>query len=544
MARALARPRSRRSSVSARERELKRLCLSVCDDTGFRLYAATYDQPKRRDELITRLSAKAKAENVRVTRLDIAEAGSEASLVGLLRKHLQQTGLASGWRQAIMVTGIEQRLDYSVGREGVAFLHQENLLRDALPEAAPVPVVLWLSPLASSAVQREAPDLWDWRAASFDFTGDQAPRVQLLREMTTLRPEDDLGLSGEQRQARVQMLEELLAELEREGPPRSKRQAAERANFLLQLGMEEWRSGSAVAAVPRFRRALRLYREIGDRRGEGDARGNLGVAYAALGYIRRAIALYEQQREITREIGDRGGEGAALGNLGIAWAALGEPRRAIECYEQQLAITREIRDRQGEGAALGNLGNAWAELGDPPRAIEFYEQALVIARAIGDRRGEGNALGNLGTAWKNLGEPQHAVRLYEQRLAIAREMGDQRGEGAALANLGSIWLMLGEPRRAIEFYAESLNICRAIGDRSGEANDLYNWSLALEHLSERGDAIRRMEEALRIYEQIEHPWQKNSRAKLAEWQGEDKDSDGEPQGSSGALRHKRGRAGQ
>jgi hypothetical protein len=30
-----------------------------------------------------------------------------------------------------------------------------------------------------------------------------------------------------------------------------------------------------------------------------------------------------------------------------------------------------------------------------------------------------------------------------------------------------------------------------------------------------------MEEAFRIYEQIEHPWLENARAKLEEWRGED-----------------------
>ena len=64
--------------------------------------------------------------------------------------------------------------------------------------------------------------------------------------------------------------------------------------------------------------------------GKGNALGNLGTAYAALGETRRAIELYEQALVIAREIGDRRGEGNALGNLGIAYAALGEPRRAIE----------------------------------------------------------------------------------------------------------------------------------------------------------------------------------------------------------------------
>jgi tetratricopeptide (TPR) repeat protein len=72
-------------------------------------------------------------------------------------------------------------------------------------------------------------------------------------------------------------------------------------------------------------------------------------------------------------IGDRRGEGNALGNLGLAYAALGEARRAIEFYEQALVIDREIGDRRGEGADLGNLGSAYFTLGEARRAIEFYE---------------------------------------------------------------------------------------------------------------------------------------------------------------------------
>ena len=83
-----------------------------------------------------------------------------------------------------------------------------------------------------------------------------------------------------------------------------------------------------------------------------------------------------RQLVIAREIGDRRGEGNALGNLGLAYAALGETRRAIELYEQQLVIAREIGDRRGEGTALGNLGSAYARLGEPRRAIELYEQRL------------------------------------------------------------------------------------------------------------------------------------------------------------------------
>ncbi|MGH6897329.1 MAG: tetratricopeptide repeat protein [Geminicoccaceae bacterium] len=383
MAKALTRQQSRRRKTpDARERELKRLRLSVCDDVGFRLYLATYDQPQRRDELIARVTLEAAAEKVRVTRLNLAQAEPEANLVGLLRAHLQETDLAPGWRQAVMVTGIEQRLDYAGGREGYAFLHQANLLRDALPEAAPVPVVFWLSRLASAALPAEAPDLWRWRAVNFDFTGDLAPRAEVLRELTTLLPEEDLGLSGEQRRARLRMLEDLLAELEREGPPRSKRRKAERADLLLESGREYWHLGRAAEAIPRCERALEIFREIGDRRGEGKSLGSLGPAYVALGETRGAIEYCKQALKIARQIGDRRGEGAALGNLGIAYGVLGEPRRAIERHEQSLAIKREIGDRRGEGNSLYNSAVTFDQLGERDEAIRRMQEALRIYEQI------------------------------------------------------------------------------------------------------------------------------------------------------------------
>jgi tetratricopeptide (TPR) repeat protein len=160
---------------------------------------------------------------------------------------------------------------------------------------------------------------------------------------------------------------------------------------LFDLEWEHIRAGQAWAAAGK---------------GKDPALAKLCVAYPFAGvYIlnlrqhpRERIQWLETGLSSARELGDRRGEGAALGNLGNAYAALGEVHKAIECTEQHLAIARETGDRSGEGAALGNLGNAYADLGEAHKAIEYHEQALVIDREIGDRYGEGNALGNLGIA--------------------------------------------------------------------------------------------------------------------------------------------------
>ena len=84
--------------------------------------------------------------------------------------------------------------------------------------------------------------------------------------------------------------------------------------------------GAAGHRVPR----AGLGDQPGDRRPprRGAHLGNLGKAYAALGEVRRAIEYYEQALVISREIGDRRGEGNDLGNLGMRmrpWARCGGP---------------------------------------------------------------------------------------------------------------------------------------------------------------------------------------------------------------------------
>jgi len=254
--------------------------------------------------------------------------------------------------------------------------------------------------------------------------------------------------------------------------------------------------------IPILETAAAAARQIGDRGAEGVHLGNLGLAYADLGEVRRAIEYHEQALILAREIGGRHAGGAHLGNLGTAYHRLGEVRRAIEYHEQALAISREIGDRRGEGNDLGSLGNAYADLGEVRQAIEYYEQALEIAREIGDRRGEGNRLGNLGIAYKNLGDARRAIEYYEQALEIDREIGDRCGEGVGLGNLGIAYARLGEVRRAIEYYEQALAIAREIGDRGGEGNRLDNLGLAYADLGEVRRAIEYYGQALSVAREI------------------------------------------
>jgi tetratricopeptide (TPR) repeat protein len=233
--------------------------------------------------------------------------------------------------------------------------------------------------------------------------------------------------------------------------------------------------------------------------------GNLGLAYSGLGENRKAIEYYEQALKISREIGDRKKEGIWLGDLGNAYRDLGETRKAIEYYEQTLKIFREIGDRKREGAGLGNLGNAYSDLGKIRKAIEYYEQALKIAREIEDRKREGIWLGNLGIAYSHMVETRKAIEYYEQALKTAKEIGDRKREGVWLGNLGIVYRHLGEPKKAIEYYEQAIKIFKEVCDRNGEGFWLENLGLAYSDLGEHRKAIEFLKQSLAIGKAIEDP---------------------------------------
>jgi tetratricopeptide (TPR) repeat protein len=232
---------------------------------------------------------------------------------------------------------------------------------------------------------------------------------------------------------------------------------------------------------------------------------------------REQIKWLEAALNSARGLADRRYEGAALGNLGLAYRSLGEYRRAITFHELQLAIARDIGNRRGEGAALSGLGNVYHALGEYRRAIEYYEQQGALAHELGNKQGEGNALGNLGGAYYQLGEYRLAIEFNEQSLAIVRKLGNRQGEGSVLGNLGNAYRALGEYPRAIEFFEQDLAIAREIGDRLGEGNAVWSSALTLDNLGNRPEAIRRAEQALGIYEQIESPTADQVRKQLAAW---------------------------
>lgn len=250
-----------------------------------------------------------------------------------------------------------------------------------------------------------------------------------------------------------------------------KKQAADR---LFEAGLNHYRNSQIEAALKAWQEALQLYQQAGDRFGESQALGNVGLAYRLLGNYPQAIAVQQERLKLVQSLGDRKGEAEALSNLGTVYHRMSEFRKAIQFHEQSLAISQQLRDRKGEGISLGNLGIAYGRLGEYAKALEYQEQRLVIVKELGDRLGEGQVLTNLGIIYQYQGNYGRAADLFQQSLTLVREINDRRGETSALGSLGLLYTDLGDYAKSIEYLQQSLKLARELKDPERESKTLSN----------------------------------------------------------------------
>jgi tetratricopeptide (TPR) repeat protein len=153
--------------------------------------------------------------------------------------------------------------------------------------------------------------------------------------------------------------------------------------------------------------------------------------------LQQAIVKWKEAVKLWQQVGDRGGEATILNNIGFVYSALGDKQQALTSYNQVLPLRRAVGDRGGEATTLNNIGVIYSDLGEQKQALTYYNQALPLRRAVGDRAGEATTLNNIGLVYSNLGEQQQALVYYNQALPLRRAVGNRGGEATTLNNIGA-----------------------------------------------------------------------------------------------------------
>ncbi|MFE2877749.1 ATP-binding protein [Streptomyces roseus] len=232
--------------------------------------------------------------------------------------------------------------------------------------------------------------------------------------------------------------------------------------------------------------AAAVFRQAGDRLGEGDALNTLGAALLSVRDLERAVDTFREVVGICRDAGDRHHEAMTLHNLGSALMRLERYPEAAETAHRALVLFIETDDLFGQAQAMAGMAALAVDAGQPELAVQTLTETVDLFREMGDHRSHGVALSNLGLALARTGRPDEAVTAYTDALAALRRAGDRLGEATTLRNFGSILAESGQAGEAARILTEAIAVCKETDDRHGEAMALTDLGL-LRHQERRFD---------------------------------------------------------
>jgi tetratricopeptide (TPR) repeat protein len=159
------------------------------------------------------------------------------------------------------------------------------------------------------------------------------------------------------------------------------------ARFLQQRDAEPDQASEDPGELALFKRAVRLYRALGDARGEAESLFWVGCFHQV---VRRdnqaAVPVLGRSLELASQAGDKATMSEALRHLGIAAHAAGQLDTARQRLEESTRLRRESGPRAGVAANL--VGLAYIAAGQDRRddALALLDEAGTIAETSGAGR--------------------------------------------------------------------------------------------------------------------------------------------------------------
>ena len=173
-----------------------------------------------------------------------------------------------------------------------------------------------------------------------------------------------------------------------------------------------------------------------------------GILAMAQGDYDHAVALHEESMRVYREMGHKKGVSASLRELGFVAYEQGDYDRAVSLHEQSLVLAREFGTTFGVAWSIRALADAVREQGDLKRARMLLEEGLALSRSTENAWGTARTLASLGSVACASGEYARASRSYEESLKLGQRMGLNHTILLCLEGLARVAAAQGKMERA------------------------------------------------------------------------------------------------
>ncbi|MBT3322917.1 MAG: tetratricopeptide repeat protein [Anaerolineae bacterium] len=136
-------------------------------------------------------------------------------------------------------------------------------------------------------------------------------------------------------------------------------------------------------AQPLFEKALRLFRESGEKQGEALTLYNLGILAQNKNHLDEAFRLYQESLDIAKQLNDQTGLAGIYYSLGFLHLQRNEFRQARTYLDYCVEIIRRDGDRKLLSEKLYWLGYALANSEKIEKALQVFIECQEISKELG-----------------------------------------------------------------------------------------------------------------------------------------------------------------
>ena len=342
------------------------------------------------------------------------EHAANRQAAGWLESYLSAAPADEPTRRRVTAMRELGRLYSSSGRVEKA----EELLTRALEAAEPRQRPSVLAELAENLYkQSRYPEALQCFAELLESEADSALKVRALMRRAFIETLEAAWQSAEDDLNRgLQLIEEMDT-----GPRRESMLALynTRKGDLLSLIRTD------MSAEEHYKRALKIYRDHGDRLGEATVLNNMSELYGRRGDYAGDIRLLQRVEEINRRNDDALGLAIASYNLAEAYAVVGRHSLAREYYQRYMDLSGRIENRLGLAYGRLGLGRLETAQGRYDLAADHLEDAVELFGSLGSAGLQAEAQISLAEALLRGGETEAAAGELE-RLREEDVRADQR----------------------------------------------------------------------------------------------------------------------
>ena len=268
------------------------------------------------------------------------------------------------------------------------------------------------------------------------------------------------------------------------------------------LGVIAWLQNDCDRPRSLLKSAIALFKQADDSRGEAQCTRSLGdIAYMQNDY-ETAQPLLERAMTMFQATNDRLGQAQCMRSLGDVARMQNDYQKAQVLLDSALADFKQIDHRLGQAQCMRSQSDIARLQTDYKSAQALLESAMKLFERVNDRLGQAQCMQSLGNLAREQTDYMSAKPLLESAVAVFHEINHRLGEAQCMQSLGDIARIQNEYDTAPSLLQGALKAFEQVDDRLGQAQCMLSLgNLAREQIDyETGK--RSLENAMTLFERV------------------------------------------